>query len=109
MDYFGGEQYRLTNDVMSETSRQQEALLRSRLELGRLRAVGELSRRLLVDGQSIQKWCVGSGVPFQQAIGEIVAAATDGRREVVVVTDVILALAPVSYTHLMNGDTMRVW
>ena len=70
---------------MSRTTRQQEALPRQRLELGRLRALGGLTRRVLVDGQAILKWCTGAKIPLQVAIDDILSAASDGAREVVLV------------------------
>ena len=49
---------------VSEKTKHRDRWLRSRPELGRLRAVGGLTRTVVVDGASISKWCTRVGATY---------------------------------------------
>ncbi|KYF57779.1 hypothetical protein BE04_39470 [Sorangium cellulosum] len=61
----------------------QNARLRQRPEVGRLRARGGLTQEVLVDARSIADWCSSSGLPLNSVVAELCAAADDGRRTLV--------------------------
>ena len=70
---------------MSKATKAREKTLRVRTEVGRLRAVGGLSLRVVVDGASVLRWCDRSGADYDATVTAIVDAASAGGREVVLV------------------------
>ena len=72
-------------DAMSKITDDRARALRSRPEVGRLRAVGGLTQRVLVDGPSLLTWCTRTGARLQDVLDALGTAADVGKRELVLV------------------------
>ena len=90
---------------MSKKTKERTKWLNSRPELGRLRAVGGLTRSVLVDGASIAKWCTRVGVSFMDVVEQIVEAADASDRRVILVTSQTI---PVQPPHLIVASELTV-
>lgn len=85
---------------MSKTTKIRAKVLRGRPEIARLRAVGGLSPRVLVDGASILAWCSRSKANYRATISAIVDAANDGKRELVLVEPKLVPPVTLSSPHV---------
>lgn len=90
---------------MSTKSRARARSLRTRPEVARLRAVGGLTKRVVVDGASVLAWCQRVGAQFIDVGRTLADAAAVGDRELVVVTSVPLSLRE---PHVMVRSTAGV-
>jgi hypothetical protein len=68
---------------MSKTTQLRATALRVRPEVARLRAVGGLTERVVVDGQSLLGWCSRTGADFVDTLRALreAADAVDDRRD----------------------------
>jgi hypothetical protein len=62
--------------AMSRTTRARAKALRPRPEVARLRALGGLSQRVVVDGMSILQWCARVGATYAAIIAEVATTAS---------------------------------
>jgi hypothetical protein len=79
---------------MSHKTKARTKALRTRPEVARLRAVGGLTSRIIVDGASVERWCKRTGATFRDVVEAVVAAAVAGDRSLVLVTRQPVLLAP---------------
>lgn len=79
---------------MSEKTKARTKALRTRPEVARLRAVGGLTSRIIVDGASVERWCKRTGAIFGDVVQAVAAAAVAGDRSLVLVTRGAVPLAP---------------
>src|SRR6185503_14603026 len=98
---------------MSKASRDQDKYIARRPELGRLRAVGGLSERVIVDGVSIERWCTRTGWSPAQLVAEMITAADAGHRQLLFVVPPTMRLGAINAPHLTiqfeHGAMTALW
>lgn len=90
---------------MSKKTKLRAKTLRVRPEVARLRAIGGLTSRVIVDGVSIGRWCERTGVVYRDVLQAVVAAAVVGDRSVILVTSQPHGLPP---PHIVVASTASV-
>lgn len=91
---------------MSRVGKARARALRARAEVGRLRAVGGVSRQVIVDGASIIAWCRRTGASYEAVMDDLLSASNAGGRRLVLVSPPTLA-APQRWSppHLVIVST----
>jgi hypothetical protein len=89
---------------MSKTTQLRARAMRSRPEVARLRSIGGLTERVVVDGQSLLGWCGRTGANFEDILRGLREAADAGRRDLVLVVheQVAPALWPAPHVHVIS-------
>ena len=76
---------------MSKTTELRDRAMRQRPEIARLRAVGSLTQRVLVDGRSVLRWCARTGADPLEVLLRVREAADIGRRDLVLVVPALFS------------------